>query len=188
MRRLMLLALTLPFLTPVLAEPVKYQLDAGHSFVYFSYDHFGYSTQQSRFNSVLGNITLDMAAQTGQVEVTINTQSVDTGNDLFNQHIQAADFLNTAKFPIATFKSSKINFVDNQPASIDGTLTIKGIRKPVTFTLSSFLLKPHPLSKKEVIGANASTVIKRTDFRAGKYAPNVSDEVTLKIAVEAIKQ
>jgi polyisoprenoid-binding protein YceI len=46
----------------------------------------------------------------------------------------------------------------------------------------------HPMLKKDAIGANATTVIKRTEFNAGKYAPGVGDEVTLTISVEAVKQ
>ena len=46
----------------------------------------------------------------------------------------------------------------------------------------------HPMLKKDAIGANASTVVKRTDFNAGKYAPYVGDDVTIDIAVEAISQ
>jgi polyisoprenoid-binding protein YceI len=49
-------------------------------------------------------------------------------------------------------------------------------------------MMPHPMLKKDAIGANASTVVKRTDFNAGKYAPYVSDDVTIDIAVEAINQ
>jgi polyisoprenoid-binding protein YceI len=42
--------------------------------------------------------------------------------------------------------------------------------------------------KKDAIGANASTTIKRSEFNAGKYAPGVSDEVRIDIALEAIKE
>jgi polyisoprenoid-binding protein YceI len=54
--------------------------------------------------------------------------------------------------------------------------------------MSSFHAMPHPMNKKDAIGANASTKIKRSDFNMGKYVPDVSDEVTLSIAVEAIKE
>ena len=47
---------------------------------------------------------------------------------------------------------------------------------------------PHPMLKKDAIGANATTTIKRTEFNAGKYAPYVGDEVTITIAIEAIKE
>jgi polyisoprenoid-binding protein YceI len=58
----------------------------------------------------------------------------------------------------------------------------------VTLTVTSYTNVPHPMLKKDAIGANATTVIKRTEFNAGKYAPNVGDELTISIALEAIKQ
>jgi polyisoprenoid-binding protein YceI len=47
---------------------------------------------------------------------------------------------------------------------------------------------PHPMLKKDAIGANATTKVKRSEFNMGKNVPYVSDEVTLTIAVEAIKE
>ena len=46
---------------------------------------------------------------------------------------------------------------------------------------------PHPMLKKDAIGANATTKIRRSEYNAGKYAPDIGDEVTIDIAVEAIK-
>jgi len=112
---------------------------------------------------------------------------VDTGSEAFDKHIQGADFLDTANHPTATFKSTKVTFDGDRPVSVEGNLTIKGISKPVTLTVTSFLAKPHPILKKDALGANATTVIKRSEFNAGKFAPNVGDEVTLEIAIEAIK-
>jgi polyisoprenoid-binding protein YceI len=43
------------------------------------------------------------------------------------------------------------------------------------------------MMKREVVAADASVVIKRTEFNAGKYAPYVGDDVTITIAIEAIK-
>ena len=118
----------------------------------------------------------------------IDTTSVDTGFPVFNGHIQGADFLDTTAFPTATFKSTKVVFKGDAPTEVQGDLTIKGVTKPVTLTVTSFVAMPHPMLQKDAIGANATTVIKRTDFNAGKYAPNVGDDVTIDIAVEAIKQ
>lgn len=173
---------------PALAAPETYVIDGTHTFARFSYSHFGYSTQVSHFNKTSGKITIDRAAKTGSVDVTIDTTSVDTGYPLFNGHIQGEDFLNTEKYPTSTFKSKKVNFNGDKVASVDGDLTIKGITKPVTLALSSFQCMPHPIVKKDACGANASAVIKRTEFNAGKYAPYVGDEVTLTIAVEAVKE
>lgn len=171
---------------PAFAAAETYVIDGTHTFPRFSYNHFGYSKQLSRFNKTTGTVTLDKAARTAAVDVTIDMKSVDTGVALFDGHIQGADFLDTENHPIATFKSTRVVFDGDKPASIDGELTIKGITRPVTLTVTSFHAMPHPMVKKDAIGANATTVIKRSDFNAGKHAPYVSDEVTLDIALEAI--
>lgn len=173
---------------PVMAAPQTYVVDSTHSYPRFSYDHFGFSTQLSRFNTTSGTIVFDKAAKTAAVDITIDMKSVDTGVAEFDEHIQAADFLDTATYPTATFKSTKVNFKGDNPASIEGDLTIKGVTKPVTLTVTSFLAKPHPMLEKEAIGANAYTVIKRSEFNAGQFAPNVGDEVRIDIALEAAAQ
>ena len=174
--------------SPALAAPETFVIDSTHTFPRFSYNHFGYSTQVSRFNKTTGKVVLDKAAKTGAVDVEIDTKSVDTGYSTFNEHIQGEDFLNTAKFPTATFKSTKVIFEGDKPAAVEGNLTLKGVTKPVTLKLTAFQAMPHPMLKKDAIGANATTTVKRSDFNMGKYAPNVGDEVTIDIGLEAIKQ
>jgi polyisoprenoid-binding protein YceI len=120
--------------------------------------------------------------------VVIDTQSVNTGYALFNEHIQGEDFLATAQYPTATFKSTKVNFEGDKVTAVDGQLTLKGITKPVTLKVTSFLCMPHPISKKDACGANATTQVKRSDFNMGKNAPYVGDEVTIDIPIEAIKE
>ena len=169
------------------AAPETYTIDNGHTFPRFSYSHFGFSTQVSRFNKTSGTVVFDGAAKTGAVDVTIDTTSVDTGFALFNGHIQGSDFLDTANYPTATFKSTAVHFTGDAPSSVDGNLTIKGVTKPVTLTVTSFKHGVNPIVNKDEIGANATVTIKRSDFGAGKYAPNVGDEVTITLAIEALK-
>jgi polyisoprenoid-binding protein YceI len=173
---------------PALAAPETYAIDGTHTFPRFSYSHFGMSTQLSRFNTTTGTIVLDKAAKTGSVDVVIDTKSVDTGFTVFNGHIQGEDFLDTAKFPTATFKSTKVVFDGDKPAAVEGNLTIKGVTKPVTLKVTSYLNQAHPMLKKDAIGTDATVTIKRTEFNAGKYAPYVGDDVTITLSVEAIKQ
>lgn len=170
------------------AAPETYMIEPSHSMPRFEYSHFGYSLQLSRFDTVSGKVTIDRAAKSGSVDVTIDAKSVNTGSTLFNGHIQAEDFFDTAKYPTITFKSNKVKFDGDKVASVDGDLTVKGVTKPVTLTVNSFLCMPHPMVKKDACGATATTKVKRSDFNMGKYAPYVGDEVTLTIPVEAIKQ
>ena len=168
------------------AAPVTYEVDGTHTFPRFSYSHFGLSQQLSSFSKTSGKVVFDAAAKTGNVDIVIDLKSVNTGFADFNEHIQGEDFLHTAKFPTATFKSTKVVFEGDKPKSIDGQLTIKGVTKPVTLQVSSFTTMPHPMLKKPALGANAFTTIKRSEFNAGKFAPYVGDEVRIDIAIEAI--
>ena len=173
---------------PALAAPETYVVDGNHTFPRFSYNHLGYSIQMSRFDKATGTVTLDKAAKTAAVDIVIDTKSVNTGSATFNEHIQGEDFLDTTKYSTAAFKSTKVVFDGDKPASIEGNLTLKGVTKPVTLTVTNFKAAPHPMLKKDAIGANATTKVKRTDFNMGKNAPYVGDEVTIDIAIEAVKQ
>lgn len=168
------------------AAPVTYKVDESHTYPRFSYSHLGYSTQLSSFSKTTGTVVYDAEAKTAEVDITIDMTSVNTGFAEFNDHIQGADFLDTKQFPTATFKSSKVVFEGDKPQAIEGTLTIKGVSKPVTLTVTSFQSMPHPMQKKPAIGANAHTTVKRSDFKADKHAPYVADEVRIDIALEAI--
>lgn len=188
MQKNLLLATLAAVSLSVQAAPESFTVDASHTAPYFAYSHHGLSNQNHRFDRTSGQIVLDHENKTASVDITIDATSVNTGFAMFNQHIQGADFFDTAKHPGITFKSTRVSFEGDKPVSIDGNLTIKGITRPVTLTVNHFQLKPHPMTKKDAIGANAVAKIRRSDFNMGKYAPSVSDEVTLSIAVEAMKQ
>ncbi|MEY4340535.1 MAG: Protein YceI [Pseudomonadota bacterium] len=187
-RLVVALAFSSAVASSALAAPLTYAIDGSHTFPRFSYLHFGYSTQLSSFSKTTGKVVYDPQAQQGLVDIVIHTKSVNTGFADFNEHIQGEEFLDTTKYPEATFKSTKVVFEGEKPKSIEGQLTIKGVTKPVTLTVTSFQAAPHPMMKKPTIGANAFTVIKRSEFNAGKYAPYVGDEVRIDIAIEAIAQ
>ena len=188
MKQLAALVIVSSLGTAAFAAPVTYVIDGTHTLPRFEYSHFGYSNQLSRFDKTSGKITLDRAAKTGSVDVVIDAKSVDTGYPVFNGHIQGEDFFATEKYPTITFKSDTLKFKGDKLVAVKGDLTIKGVTKPVTLTVTSFKCMPHPMLKKDACGANASTRIKRSDFNAGKYAPYVSDDVTLTIPVEAIAE
>ena len=173
---------------PAAAAPEIYNIDGTHTFPRFEYVHFGYSNQVQRFDKTVGIITLDRAARTGSVNVSIDVNSINSGFEVFNVDLKGAEFFDVEKFPTITFKSDSVRFEGNQPKIIEGTLTIKGVAKPVALTLLSFHCMPHPMLKKDACGSNAQARIKRSDFNMGKFVPYVSDEVTLTIAVEAIRQ
>ncbi|MCC7005275.1 MAG: polyisoprenoid-binding protein [Ottowia sp.] len=165
-----------------------YQLDPHHTFSSFEYSHLGYSTQRSRFNKTTGKITLDPVNHSGSADITIDVESIDTGSKIFDQHLHGEDFFDARKFPTITFKSNQFKFNGDVLSEINGEMTSKGVTKPVTLKVTQFKCMMHPMMKKEACGANAVATISRTEFNNGKYAPHVSDTVTLHIAIEAVKQ
>ena len=188
MKKLIFISIAASLSASALAAPETFVIDANHTFPSYSYSHFGYTVQTGRFNRTTGKVVMDRAAKSGAVDVSIDMKSVDTGSALLNEHIQGEDFFDTQKHPTASFKSTSVKFEGDKPVAVEGNLTIKGISKPVTLKITGFQAMPHPMMKKDAIGANATTTVKRSEFAAGKYAPYVSDEVTINIAIEAVKE
>jgi len=188
MKRLALVTALAAFAATAQAAPETFVIDNSHTYPHFTYNHLGFSNQTHKFDKTSGKVVLDRAAKAGSVLVTIDATSVNTGHALFNEHLQAADFFDTARYPTITFKSDKMAFRGDQPVSLVGDLTIKGVTKPVTLDITHFKCQPHPMLKVEACGANATTQIKRSEFNMGKNAPYVSDEVTLTLAIEAVRE
>jgi polyisoprenoid-binding protein YceI len=170
-----------------LAAPVTYEIDPAHTYPAFEADHGGgLSFWRGKINSSSGKITLDKAAGTGTVEVTMDMKTIDFGHQGLNDHAQTPDIFDTAKFPTATFSGKLGGFRDGAPTTVEGNLTMHGVTKPVTLTINSFKCAPHR-SGKEVCGADASAKINREDFGVafGK-AFGFDMAVTLRISVEAL--
>jgi len=119
--------------------------------------------------------------------VTIDVASISTGVAKLDEHLKSEDFFNVAKYPTITFKFKKLNFTGDKPTSVEGEMTLLGVTKPLTLTISAFQCAPNQFVKKEACGADASGTIKRTEFGMTKYAPNLGDDVKLVINVEALK-
>lgn len=185
MKKLLFCLFVLFLAAPALAE--DFTIDPRHTFPSFEVSHMGLSTQRGRFNSTSGKITLDRAARKGTVELAIDATTVSTGLAELEKHLRAEDFFNVEKFPKITFKSSKVVFEGENPRSVEGEITLLGVTKPLTLSISSFNCRVHPMTKKYVCGADAGATIKRSEFGMSYAIPAVSDEVQLLIQVEAIR-
>jgi polyisoprenoid-binding protein YceI len=180
--------LGLAFGVSAVAAPATYQIDPAHTYPSFEADHMGgVSLWRGKINTSSGTITLDKAAGTGTVEVSMDMRSIDFGNQALNDHAQTPDLFDTAKFPTATFSGKLVRFQNGAPTAVEGTLTLHGVTKPVTLTVNKFVCKQHPMAMKEVCGADAVTQINREDFGVafGK-AFGFEMGVTLRISVEAL--
>jgi polyisoprenoid-binding protein YceI len=167
-----------------LAAPVTYNIDSGHTYPSFEADHFnGMSVWRGKFNATSGKIVLDREAKSGTVEVTIDTTSIDFGNDKLNTHAKSPDMFDTAKFPTAIYKGVLGKFKDGAPTEVQGDLTLHGVTKPVTLTIRSFKCAPHPMSKKEFCGADVVGKINREDFGIS-YGKQMGFKMDVNLAIQ----
>lgn len=165
----------------------KYAIDPEHTFPSLEFSHLGISVWRGKFEKTSGSITLDRAAKTGTVDVVIDTTSLDWGLNSMNEYSRKEEWFNVAKFPTATYKGT-IQFAGDKPKTVDGKLTLKGITRPVKLTLNIFNCIPHPITKKELCGADAEGELNWSDFGMKKYGEGDTDKVRLRIQVEGLKQ
>jgi polyisoprenoid-binding protein YceI len=170
-----------------LAAPATYTIDPTHTFPSFEADHMGLSVWRGKFNKNAGTVTLDKAAGSGSVDITIDVTSIDFGLDIMNSKAREPDLFDTAKYPNARYTGRLDGFANGAPSRVVGELTLHGVTKPVTLAIHSFKCMPHPMLKRDWCGADAQATINRADFGidAGKdYGFKM--EVLLRIQVEAV--
>jgi len=176
-------------ISSVLAAPVAYNVDPEHTHPSFEVDHFGgISTWRGTFKKTTGSVELDTAAQTGTVDVVIDTASIDFAHDKLNAHVSSPEMLDVVKYPTAQYSGTFVEFKDGVPKTIAGKLTLHGVTKPVTLSINSFKCFENPLIKKEVCGADATGTFNRADFGVN-YGQQYGfkQDVLLRIQVEGIK-
>jgi polyisoprenoid-binding protein YceI len=148
----------------VYAQRVAYVIDPAHSEVSFGIKHMAISTVHGRFAIKDGTIDLNAAnVPDSTVVATIDVASVDTGNAQRDTHLKSPDFFDTAKFPTATFKSTKIVSAGSG-YDVMGDLMLHGVTKPVTLHMEQPSKEQIGMDKKPHRGFSATTTIKRQDF------------------------
>jgi len=168
------------------AAPVTYKLDPGHTMVLFSWSHFGFSNPTANLGQVDGTLVYDEKDPSkATVEATLPLSGLDSFVPKLDEHLKSADFLDAAKYPNVTFKSTKVTPAGKGKLKVVGDLTVHGVTKPVTLDVTLNKVGPHPMMKVQTVGFDATTTLKRSDFGVGAYVPNVSDEIKVRITTEA---
>lgn len=164
-----------------------YTIDARHTFPSFEINHLGFSIQRGLFNKTRGKVFLDPEAATGNINISIETASINTGLAELEEVLRSDDFLDAARYPEITFVSTKLSFNKEKLVAAEGLLTLHGIAKPVHLNVDRFYCGFNLIALKQTCGANATTTIKRSDFDVDKYAPKLGDDVKIAIQIEATK-
>jgi polyisoprenoid-binding protein YceI len=175
------------------AETTPWILDASHSRIGFSVPHLVISSVAGQFKNVTGTVALDETNLTkSEVEITIETKSIDTSEPKRDEHLRSPDFFDVAKYPVIVFDSTKITAAGGQKYKLTGQLSMHGVTKLITLdgTISEPVKNPWG---KQVRAVKISGKLKRSDFgltwnkalETGGVV--VGDVVTLDIQVEINK-
>jgi len=181
-----LLAATALYVPLSQAAAQQYELDPAHTSVIVTWTHFGFSHPTADIPDTKGTLVFDSENPTAsRVDVTLPITHIDSHVAALTKEFKGAEYFDTAKYPTATFHSTKVVAKGNNTFDVEGNLTLKGITKPVTLHATLNKQGEHPMVKKQAIGFDATGTIKRSDFKLDKYVPAVGDDVTLTISTEA---
>jgi polyisoprenoid-binding protein YceI len=203
MKRISLLCALLAATTCVAAQapaPVPagaYTLDKAHASLIFRVNHIGFSNYTRRFKRFDANLQFDPANMArSSVTVSVDATSLETDYPSpekldFNAELQNEQWLDTAKFPQMTFRSSKVEVTAPSTLKISGDLTLRGVTRPMVLDATyNGGYEGHPLDPHARVGFSAHGTLKRSDFgmTVGIPAPGttmgVGDEVEVIIEAE----
>lgn len=188
MKKALLLTALLAAIGAAQAQSATYAIDPTHTTVFFEAKHFGTSTNRGRWDKKEGTVTLDKAAKTGKVEVTLDMNSISSGVPGFDRHLKSNDFFAAEQFPTAKFVGDKFAFNGDKLASVTGELTLRGKTNPVTLTANNFNCYENPMLKREVCGGDFEATIQRSQWGVSYGLPGIPDSVRIVIQIEAVKQ
>ncbi len=161
-----------------------YVLDKTHGYVTFSYSHQGYSKPWLRFRSVDANLDLNVEdISKSTLDVTIDPASIDSGVDIFDEHLLGKNHFDVNNHPQITFVATDIS-ADGNNIRVKGDLSIKENKAPITLTGQFNRGGLHFRSKKPTLGFSATTRLNRDEWGLGYAVPIVGNEVDVVIEVE----
>lgn len=177
-----------------LPAPGVYTIDAVHSSVGFVARHLVASKVRGNFNDFSGSITIGETAESSSVEATVQAASITTNNEMRDNHLKSADFLEFEKYPTLTLKSTKFSSKGGDDYELVGDLSIHGVTKSVNFDLEYLGSGPSMAPGVTIAGFEARAEIDRRDFGVSfngtleNGSVVVSNKIVLELNVEASKQ
>ena len=173
---------------------MSWVIDASHSEITFSVRHMMISNARGRFENFSGTVDFnEQEPAKTLIDVQIDAASINTRDAQRDAHLKSADFLNVEEHPYLTFKSKRIELVNEMHARLVGDLTIRGVTNEVVLDVEYAGQSKSPWGSVSA-GFSASTKINRKNWglvwnvalETGGML--VSDEININIELEIIKQ
>ncbi len=180
---------------PSPAATATWQIDPAHTAAGFSVRHMMIATVRGQFKGVTGTVLWDdQDINNSTVDVTIDANTVDTGESKRDADLKSANFFDVKNYPTITFKSTKIEKISAGKMKVTGNLTIHGVTKQVVLDVegpSGAVKDPWGNTR---VALNATTTVNRTDYGVKWNAKMdsggmvVGDDVNINIDLEMTKK
>jgi polyisoprenoid-binding protein YceI len=169
------------------AAAEAYTIEPFHTFPSFEVPHQGTSYWRGKFNKTSGKIWLDREKQTGRVEITVDTASVNFGLAIMDERARGEDWFDVKKYPTAKYVGQSMTFRAGVPVAVNGQFTLRGVTRPLKLDIVEFKCKQHPMFKREICGADVRAEFDRREFGMVHDIVDNNGKVRLQIQVEALK-
>lgn len=180
--------LTLPLAASFYAHATDYRFDSVHTQVFFSASHLGMSNPLGRLRVKNGFIQFDAGDWSrAKVDATIDTASLDMGDEAWNRRLRSNEFLSTEKYPSAHFVSERVEKTGDREGIAHGKLTLLGVTRALDVHVKFNRAGLEPYSLQYTAGFSADAKFKRSDFGIKKYLPDIGDDVTVHIEAEGLR-
>lgn len=180
---------------PAFAFASTWTIDPDHSNIGFKVRHLMVSNVRGSFDKHSGTVEIDDKDITrSKVNISIDTNSINTNVQKRDEHLRSADFFDVAKYPTMTFVSKKVAKAGKDKLKVTGDLTLHGVTKQVVLDVVGPTKESKDPWGNIRKGATATTKINRKDFGLVWNAAletggvTVGDEVTITLEIEMIKK
>lgn len=169
-----------------------HKIDPAHSVVTFEVRHL-LSKVRGSFGDFEGTIYFDPEnPEQSRVEFSVAAKSINTNLEERDKHLRSEEFFWVEKYPKITFRSTKIEVVDETLHNVTGLLSIRGVEKEIVLPVSYFGQIDDPWGNRKA-GFSTTMTLNRKDFNMVWNAALdqggvvLGDEVKLSIDLQTIR-
>lgn len=161
-----------------------WSIDEAQTWIGFKIDAVGFPTTHGHFAHYSGEVLIDFDRPAkSYTSFTVELASVDVGSPSFNEFVKSAALLNAERFPTMSFASTQVEKLDAHTARVTGNLTMLGVSKPITLTVS---VETDPAAKGRAVAFVAKGTIVRSDFGMKFGIPLIDDALEITVKTRAL--
>lgn len=172
--------------TLLMISAPSYRLDPGASDVSAKVSFLGLASKKAKFPALQGSITLDPADRSKvDLRVELDARKLQAPDGVTLKRLKGEKFFWVERYPMVSFRGTTMALKDERRGRIDGTITARGVTRPVSLEV----LFDRPVSQFDdgkPVRIDAETEIDRTDFGMRSYRSIVGKTVTIRISARML--